>query len=240
MRLYDEVIAETLSLLGNKEAISLPLGREWPDEGKAMMILRPDMAYELGGSGLPALGNTLVTTNENLVPHDGITLIGKDLPEIKEDSPYARLAIVRVREDEVGSGDRLYNTIRAIASFRYRIFPSGFMLRASSSLERESVRVSAEKLRKGLNFASVGSVMLKALHKYRGVEEVRIIFITDPGVDYQALQRELKKTREITAAIDHMLKDVDMDCGSCGLQEICDEVEDLRKMHFGISENAHK
>lgn len=236
MRLYDEIIRETIALLDKKKAISLPLDGGWPDEGKAMMILRPDMAYELGGGSLPALGNTLVTTNEDLVPHDGITLVGKDLPEIKEDSPYARLALVRVREDVVGSGDRLYNTIRAIASFRYHIYPSGFMLRASSSLERESVRVSAQKLREGLNFASVGSVMLKALHKYRGVEAVSVIFITDPGVDYQALSKELKKTREITAAIDHMLKDVDMDCGSCGLQEICDEVEDLRKMHFGISE----
>ena len=33
-----------------------------------------------------------------------------------------------------------------------------------------------------------------------------------------------------------MLKDVNMDCGSCGLQEICDEIEGLREMHFGMSE----
>ena len=34
----------------------------------------------------------------------------------------------------------------------------------------------------------------------------------------------------------HALKDVNMDCGSCGLQEICDEIEGLREMHFGMSE----
>ena len=45
-----------------------------------------------------------------------------------------------------------------------------------------------------------------------------------------------KKTKQITATIDHMLKDVNIDCGSCLLQEICDEIEGLREMHFGMSE----
>lgn len=53
------------------------------------------------------MGNTLVTTNGNLVPHDGITLIGKDLKEIGEDSAYARIALVRVREDSLGTGEAL-------------------------------------------------------------------------------------------------------------------------------------
>ncbi len=236
MNLYDEIIGETLTLVGKKEERELPLSLSWPDEGRAMMILRSDMAYELGGNGLAAVGNTLVTTNGNLVPHDGITLIGKDLKEIGEDSAYARIALVRVREDSLGTGERLYNTIRNISSFRYHVFPSGFMLRVSSSLERECVRVARDKLSSGLSFASVGSAMLKALHQYREVEKARIIFITDEAFDYSALQDGLRRTKKITSAIDHMLRDVSMDCTSCALQEICDEVEDLRKMHFGISE----
>ena len=46
-----------------------------------MMILQSDMAYELGGHNLPAVGNTLVTTEEDFVPEDEIILIGKDLPQ---------------------------------------------------------------------------------------------------------------------------------------------------------------
>lgn len=243
MRLYDEIIRDILTFLGEQDAHILPVGaaadpvsRDWQDAGKAMMILQSDMAYELGGHNLPAVGNTLVTTGKDFVPEDEIILIGKDLPEITEDTPYARIALVRVAEGSIGTGDRLYNTIRNIGYFRYHIYPKGFMLRVSSSNDRESVRVEAEALNEGLNFTAIGNAMLRALYLHKEVEAVRIIFVTDPKVDYGRLQDGLKKTKQITATIDHMLKDVNMDCGSCGLQEICDEIEGLREMHFGMSE----
>lgn len=244
MTLYDEIISKTLLSLDNRGKRVLSVGSEaapdeqnWRDEGKAMMILRSAAAYELGGSGLPAVGNTLITTNDNLVKKDGITLVGKDLKEIEEDTPYARIALVRVREDSIGTGDRLYNTIKSIGYFRYHIYPSGFMLRVSSS-GREQVRVSSEALGKGLNFTAVGNAMLKAIHLHKEVEAAEIIFVTERNFDYPFLEDGLKKTKEITGAIDHMLKDVNMDCGSCGLQKVCDEVEELREMHFGISKEG--
>ena len=243
MRLYDEIIHDILTSLEKQDKHILPVGaaadpvsRDWQDAGKAMMILQSDMAYELGGHNLPAVGNTLVTTGKDFVPEDEIILIGKDLPEITEDTPYARIALVRVAEDSIGTGDRLYNTIRNIGYFRYHIYPKGFMLRVSSSNDRESVRVEAEALNEGLNFTAIGNAMLRALHLHKEVEAVSIIFVTDPKVDYGRLQDGLKKNKQITATIDHMLKDVNMDCGSCGLQEICDEIEGLREMHFGMSE----
>lgn len=243
MRLYDEIINDILTDLSGQDVVKLPVGdaadpisRDWQDAGKAMMILQADMAYELGGYNLPAVGNTLVTTETDLVGEDEIILIGKDLPQITEDTPYARIALVRVAEDSIGTGDKLYNTIQNIGYFRYHIYPKGFMLRVSSSNDRESVRVAADALEQGLNFTAIGNAMQKALHLHKEVEAVKIIFITDPGADYAGLQEGLKKTKQITATIDHMLKDVNMDCGSCGLQEICDEVEGLREMHFGMGE----
>ena len=243
MRLYDEIIRDILTFLGEQDAHILPVGaaadpvsRDWQDAGKAMMILQSDMAYELGGHNLPAVGNTLVTTGKDFVPEDEIILIGKDLPEITEDTPYARIALVRVAEGSIGTGDRLYNTIRNIGYFRYHIYPKGFMLRVSSSNDRESVRVEAEALNEGLNFTAIGNAMLQALHLHKEVEAVKLIFVTAPEIDFGRLQEQQKKTKQITATIDHMLKDVNMDCGSCGLQEICDEIEGLREMHFGMSE----
>ncbi len=238
MRLYDDVIASTLSSLEGRSIKKLPVKKEsiWPDEGRAMMILRSDMAYELGGGTLPAVGNTLLTTDERFVNDDEIILLGKDLGDIKKDTPYGRIAIVRVKEDSIGTGNKLYNTIQSIGYFRYHIYPSGFMLRVSSSTERESVRVAKDALEKGLDFTAVGNAMITALHKHKEVEKVKIIFITDEEFDYDKLKEGLKKTKEITAAIDHMLKDVNMDCTSCGLQEICDEVEELREMHFKMGE----
>ena len=75
MRLYDEIIHDILTFLGEQDAHILPVGaaadpvsRDWQDAGKAMMILQSDMAYELGGHNLPAVGNTLVTTGKDFVP----------------------------------------------------------------------------------------------------------------------------------------------------------------------------
>lgn len=242
MKLYDEIISDILASLDKKDVKRLPVGndadpvsRDWHDAGKAMMILQSDMAYELGGHNLPAVGNTLVTTETNLVPQDEIVLVGKDLPELTEDCPYARISLVRVSEDCIGTGNKLYNTIQNIGYFRYHIYPLGFMLRVSSSNDRESVRVAKEALERGLNFTAIGNTMQRALHLHKEVETVKIIFITDPKVDYARLQDTVKRAKQITSTIDHMLKDVNMDCNSCGLQEICDEVEGLREMHFGIS-----
>lgn len=242
MKLYDEIISDILTDIEKQDVKCLPVGnaadpvsRNWQDAGKAMMILQADMAYELGGHGLPAVGNTLVTTETDLVPQDEIILIGKDLPEITEDTPYARIALVRVTGDSIGTGNKLYNTIQNIGYFRYHIYPLGFMLRVSSSNDRESVRVAKDALKQGLTFTAIGNAMQKALHLHKAVEAVKIIFITDPKVDFVQLQNGSKKTKQITATIDHMLKDVNMDCASCGLQEICDEVEELREMHFGMN-----
>jgi hypothetical protein len=68
----------------------------WPDAGKNNMILRSDMAFELGGSTKPlaAIGCTLFTEDNNLVPKNSVYLIGKDLPDIREEIPYARITII--------------------------------------------------------------------------------------------------------------------------------------------------
>ena len=61
MKLYDEIIDGWYALLKDFPIRSLPLSGLWPDTGERNMILRSDMAYELGGGSLPALGATAVT-----------------------------------------------------------------------------------------------------------------------------------------------------------------------------------
>lgn len=242
MRLYDEIIAETKWLLEGFSGRDLPVGADappealnWPDGGKAQMILRSDMAYELGAGALPAVGNTLLTADASLVPEDCITIYGEDLGEITADRAYARIALVRVAEDAMGSGEQLYESVKNIGYFRYHIFPEGFMLRVSAANDRESVRISRDALTRGLDFTAIGNRMIRQLHLFREVEAVHLIFFTDPTIPYEKLADGLRRTKQITGAIDHMLKDVNMDCDACGLQEVCDEVEGLREVHFGIA-----
>ena len=65
MKLYDETIRACRKLLEEAGARALPLGDGgWPDVSDRSMILRSDMAYELGSGQLPAVGATIVTANE--------------------------------------------------------------------------------------------------------------------------------------------------------------------------------
>lgn len=232
MKLYDETIRKIRTLLSSEKQQLLHDATAWPVVSDRSMILRSDMAYELGGGSLPALGVTLVTASKDLVPGDGVFLTGTDLPEIDADTPFARIALVRVGEDTLGEGKKLYRAIRNLEYTRYHFYPEGFMLRVSSSKRRESVRIGKEALKKGLNFAKTGSRMIAAFHSHPEVEAVEIHYVTANGFPYQELEALGREGERITETLDHMMKNLVMDCGVCGLKQVCDEVEGLREIHF--------
>ena len=235
MKLYDESIKELLAGLDISKAKSLDIvNANWTDVGDHNLILRADMAYELGGGTNPAVSAMAVTCNNEFVNGDEVLLIGPDLNEIKNDTPYARIAIVKVAEESLGDGNALYNAIRKIEYVRYHINPKGYMTRISASNNREPVRVGKDALKDGLDFAKVGKLFLDTYHKNKNIEAVKLIFITDPAFDYKSLAGQAKHLEDITGAIDHIFKNVMMDCGSCSLQKVCDEVEGLRELHFSV------
>lgn len=247
MKLYDEIIKKWGKLTSLCPTTLLTVNddldnyTEWNDVGNHQMILRSDMAYELGGSStsLYALGSTVVTEDESLFTDskDELILIGNDLNLIKEDTSFARLAIVLIDSaNENGAlkseGNLLYNAIKKIDYIRYHVNPEGYMMRVSSVYGRESIRVSKEALKMGLSFEKVGNLMLKEFHKNAEIKAVKLYFITNKNFDYKSLEASIKNANEITNAIDHIMKNAMTDCSSCSLQKVCDEVEDLRKLHF--------
>lgn len=235
MRLYDEVIHESLHLLETQSGKKLrtEAAGSWKDTGKESMILRSEMAYELGGDNLPAIGSQMLTADAALVSGDEIWLYGKDLPQIRKNTAFARLALVRVKEDIMGEGDALYNQIRRLEYTKYHMYPEGYMMRISAASEREMVRIGKDALRKGLDFEKIGNMFLRAYHKNPAVEAVKLIFLTMEDFPYRELERQVRKAEQITRAIDHILKDIAMNCQSCSLKQICDEVEGMRELHFG-------
>lgn len=238
MKLYDETIKEWLKILDSLQDRELDVkkGEDWKDIGNANMILRSDMAYELGGNHLPALSGMTLTADTSLVPRDEVLLYGKDLGEIHEDTPYARLAVLRVKEDSMGEGNALYQAIRKMEYTKYHLNPEGFMMRISAASQREMVRVGKTALEKGLGFEQIGKLFLQSYHKNPQVEAVKLVFITLSDFPYEELEIYIKKAEEITKAIDHILKNLSMDCNVCSLKQICDEVEGMKELHFGTTQ----
>ncbi len=238
MKLYDETIKEWLKILDSLQGRELDVkkGEDWKDIGNANMILRSDMAYELGGNHLPALSGMTLTADTSLVPRDEVLLYGKDLGEIHEDTPYARLAVLRVKENSMGEGNALYQAIRKMEYTKYHLNPEGFMMRISAASQREMVRIGKTALEKGLGFEQVGKLFLQSYHKNPQVEAVKLVFITLSDFPYEELEIYIKKAEEITKAIDHILKNLSMDCNVCSLKQICDEVEGMKELHFGTTQ----
>ena len=235
--LYDEIIQKEIALVNELGTLSkqLPISMDrdvWKDSGKNGIVLKSDMQCELGGGGLKAVGNQIVTTDKGLVTADELVLIGPDLREITDNRPYARIAWILLDDRAVVRERDFYDMIRAIEYTRYRINPYGYMQRIALSGHREPVRVSRQAVQEGLDFAKVGSLYLQAYHQNPYVKAVKMLFFTDQDVDYEELVHDAERTEGITKALDHVLKDVKMNCASCSLKEICDEVEELKVLHF--------
>lgn len=235
MKLYEEIISVWNDVINSPDIKNLEIisKERFPVGSEREMIFRSDMAYEFGGSGQFAKGQTVLTDDASIVSKNEILLLGPDLSEISNDSPYARLTIVRVRDDaSLGEGEKLYSAIQKIEFVRYHVHPKGYMMRVSAASDTEGVRVSREAIEGGLDFSVVGSMYINKLLENPNVEAVKMIFITKRDFSYDSLNGSIKKAKEITKTIDHIFKDVIMDCKACNLKEICDEVEGLKELHF--------
>lgn len=233
MNIYNEQISKVLKLLQAETGQRLKTnGNLWQDVGKQNLVLRGEMAYELGAGTLPAVSFLGVTSSKELVPTDSAILCGEDLLQISTDTPYARITLLRIDDELLGTGEAIYDAMRHFANTRYKVNPKGFMSRISTSNNHEPVRVSKTALEEGLSFSKVARLFLDAYKAHPEVIAVQNIFVTLPNFDYGELVKLSQKNHQITTALDHILRDVKMDCASCKLQVICSEVEGMKELHF--------
>ncbi len=232
MEIYNRCIINTGEVLSGYSAVRWDYDPSicWETTSTSELIMLRESAFELGGSGKPALSFHCFTTDERLVVSDQVCLYGPNLLDIKSDAPFARIVLISTQD--VGEDDAAYRALQDIEFYRYHVFPKGYMVRALSEDNREQVRVSKNAIRAGISFRSVGFDYIREYKKDPNVRNVQILFVTDPSVDYGALKKIAKTSGEITRSLNTILKGLPTDCDSCGLREICDEVEGMRELHF--------
>lgn len=233
MNLYDSLIQDCFKLVGDTAPRILPLAGDeplWKTEEEQRLIFQRDMAYELGGRGLPAVSALAYTSQP--AEGDRLFLRGPDLPELRADSPYARLTILHIDDRDWQDNQRAYQLLRRMEYTRYHVYPQGFMMRISTSAGREPVRIGRRALQEGLDFARVGQLFLDAYHQHPQVRAVELMFITAPEFPYDLLAQKAAKMETVTGSLDQIWSNLIMDCRSCKLKPVCDEVEGLRELHF--------
>ena len=235
MDLFNSYINDTLEQLGApKQKWAYSERDAWKDTGASELVMMKDAAYELGGSGKAAVNFTCVTDDHSLVTGDEILLYGPDLKDIKADSTFARIVFLGVKEISKDEQEA-FNTIQNMEFVKYHVFPEGYMNRVSPESYREQVRVSKKAVKKGISFKSVGADYIKQYHTNPNIQSVKIIFVTDPSVDYAKFTETAKKVNEVTKTMNKILEGLpeDLDCASCSFKPVCDEVEGLKELHFG-------
>ena len=238
MRLYNTLIRSVEEQLSASAPRVFPYDPAacWEETADFEMVMMRDSAFELGGDGKPTANFTCVTTDPALVSRDEILVYGKDLSELKASAPSARIALVRVGDiesDDEADTETAFNAIRNIDFVKYHVFPRGFMMRTSAESHREQVRVSKDAVRDGISFRSVGSAFISRYKKDINVLAVKLIFITDPTIDFKQLLSDAKAARDITMTLSKIMEGLPTDCGTCALKPVCDEVEGMKELHFG-------
>ena len=239
MELFNSLIKSTKDILSKSKAQVWdysPNGT-WADVGSSELVLQKEAAYELGAFGLGSANYICATSNPELVNRDQVILYGNDLRKIKNDTPFARIVLLRVGVLD-GDDEAVYRALKDIEFAKYHVYPEGYMVRMSPESHREQIRVSKKAIRKGINFQAVGNSYIKEYKKDANVINVTVIFVTDPDVDYKALLENSKKVDAITNTLTHIMEGLPTDCTVCQLKDICDEVEGMKELHFGVGDKG--
>lgn len=239
MELYNSLIKESNSLLekGRPRVWEYRPGDAWKDIGSSELVLQKDAAYELGAMGKGSANYVLFTSSPELVDKDQILLYGADLGEIKGEVDFARIVLLRVGLID-GDDEAVYRTLKDIEFAKYHVYPEGYMVRMSPESYREQVRVSKQALKKGISFKNIGANYITAYKKDPNVLNATVIFVTAPGYDYGAMKKLAKKANDVTGTLTHILEGLPTDCSVCALKDICDEVEGMKELHFGVGDKG--
>lgn len=230
MKLYDSTIKKSLELAGSQLT---PLSQTplWKNLDEKVFIFPADSVVELGASGKDSSYLIAYTTDENLVNKDEILLRGKDIKDLKGDEPFARIAILLIDDSKHQDEQKIYRFLRDIEYKRYKVNPDGYMIRVNTNQLREGARVSKAAVKKGISFADVGKILQDAYKQDENVKAVKQIFITDPSFDFETFAGVAKLNEGITVTLDHILKNLKMDCNTCSFKDICDTIEGMRDIH---------
>lgn len=241
MELYNSLIKDTEAQLEklDKKAWDYSPADCWKDTGSSELVLQRDAAYELGAQGKGSANYVLFTSSSELVSEDKVILIGPDMSQIKGDCDFARIVLLQVGvlDDD---DEAVYRTLKDIEFSKYHVYPEGYMIRMSPESSREQVRVSRQALKQGISFKTVGNRYVAEYKKDANVLKATVIFITDPKADYEALQAMAKKASAVTGTLTHILEGLPTDCSVCALKDICDEVDGMKELHFGVGDKGGK
>lgn len=236
MKLYDKYIDECRDILNgtpelaNYKSYGIIENCNWNKLQRGCLVLENDTAVELGHPSKESLSLLMLTSDCEKINKDGVTVIGRELNEIKN-SPVSFAKIILIEIEDIAEEQEAFNKFREIEQIRHTINLEGYMLRAAFQKSREWSRVSDKALKEGFSFQLYGSELLKAYKALGYVKKAEIVFITENDSLIRSLMPMGEKTVQITKALNKIFENLEFDCDACSFQNVCDEIDGLKEMH---------
>ena len=221
--------------LGLKDgAAVMPTGsRLWPQEERNPFIMERDTAVELGG--WPKESINLIASTSGALPVNGVCIAAP--PGIKEQirtgKPERHISFGRILllKTDVFPEEEIYDYQQQVQISDIRLHLRDVMVRSSGSQSLINLRIGKRAAAEGFSLETMGHTMREYFRALPHVRDAAVILLAGDSPLYKQLQPVAENIRQITLALNTIFDDIDMDCGSCNLSEICDEVEGLREMH---------
>lgn len=236
MNIYDELINNIESLLNNYQIKEYRCIDKNFKEEPNQIIFKNDVKFELGKAPLYALSGCFLTSKK--FDNDSILLIGDELNEIDKDYNYARIVICSIDDSKLENSNQLYQSIRKVDYSRYHLNLDGVNTRVSFLNKCESLLISKNYIKNKGSFQDLGSYMISVYKRNEIVKNCKMIFINKKDFPYSKIEKLISRGENITKTLDHLINKVKMDCHSCSLQVVCNEVE--KKVQEDFKEKNNK
>ncbi len=228
MIIHDTYIAQIEQLLSNKGKETDIRENVWEIKNFSDYILDSETALELGSTKIKNANLNLCTSEKSF--DDKIVIIGNDIQKLKgRVDSFSKVVIVSLKEE--ADENTLFRSIKAISRARLGLNLKGTMLKSTTSDSLECFRISKESYKKGFDFSILGSTLINKLKTFDEVKNVQIYYIVENEELTIKLLEYQEKIQKVTGALNHVFDDIELDCGSCTIKEICDEVEGMRESH---------
>ncbi len=204
------------------------------DHASKGVILKGDTAVELGGASGCSCAMTLVTSDARLVRDGRVTVAGKDVSDMPEDTAVPFAQVILVAGEKLDSED--YQRIEECQYVKDYI--EGYLVRGSRG--QIMGRVSRDLRSRGFGFAGLASAlscMVRSRVPHAQAVEVLFVAAAREGVDavaahsdaWRAASFGLRKARWLE-------KGIDIDCpyqghcGSCPDRSLCGEIRKIANL----------
>jgi len=241
MALFDAHLTKLLDFLDGKrkegrvlETIH-PGTTNWPASFRRNLVLSSDTAVELGHPKTASSSFFLWTDNMARVKPGRITIVGPDLPQVRERRiPFGRIVLLAGKDfNEKNSFDRH----RELEHLRYDIHLKGYMMRAVSQYQREWSRISKEAIAEGFSFQTLGGALIDTYSMPDYIRAVEVIFITAGPDDVREVASIGAGVLKIISAMNKMASELSLDCETCEYNEVCREVAELSAMRRSLGKD---